>query len=552
MKRGAIIFAALFSGVLLCAQNPNLNPTVQVTNAYESRIRNVDRQVMKVAVPDSLYKFDLNFNYTGFENPYKGNEEFNPFFTELDIAQRTLKSKSLYLKAGAGYTLHPVLEAAYGFKPLGRFRAGVFAHHNSYYGDYYPSYNHQADTKGYDAVTKVGVNARSDWDKLSLVVGLWYDGIHSQNNFISRDTRNFNAASAALKVISNNDSYEVPWKYEFTAGYSYGGNGFVYKGAGGFGSEHSINVSGTGNFKVRNSLIGLSAGCDVKAGTFLDSYCGVAVNLAPRYYYNTDRIDLGVGLDFLISGGHNVQEAKIFADNPEYFALWPSVDFTWRAVPTYLDVFVKSQLKGSLYGQGDIARDYRFFLMNENDETQFRISKTRTIDVGMKGDVCEKFSWKFKASYEWLSNTVNAAVTNLDRSSVQLVCDPALHTFNFGVDMRARFGGFRLEGDVTYNLYLNPRSHRVVPPAWVANLRLEYDFLSRAGVYLGAEYKSAYKADKYAVPDWINLYVGAEYKLTNRLKIFLDGRNLLNRQCQFIPMYAEKGVAITVGAVLNF
>ncbi|MCQ2155171.1 MAG: hypothetical protein MJY55_05090, partial [Bacteroidales bacterium] len=101
MKRGVIIFAALFSGALLCAQNSNLNPTVQVTNTYESRIQNVDRQVMKVAVPDSLYKFDLNFNYTGFENPYKGNEEFNPFFTELDIAERTLKSKDLYLKVGA-------------------------------------------------------------------------------------------------------------------------------------------------------------------------------------------------------------------------------------------------------------------------------------------------------------------------------------------------------------------------------------------------------------------------------------------------------------------
>lgn len=552
MKRGVIIFAALFSGALLCAQNSNLNPTVQVTNTYESRIQNVDRQVMKVAVPDSLYKFDLNFNYTGFENPYKGNEEFNPFFTELDIAERTLKSKDLYLKVGAGYTLHPVLDAAYDFKPLGRFRAGVFAHHKSYYGDYYRECECQDNFKGYDAVTKLGFNCRSDWEKLSLVAGVWYDGIHTQNNFRFTDTRNFNAASAALKVVSNYDADDVPWKYEFTAGYSYGGNGIVYMGAKGFGDEHSVNVRGTGNFKVRNSLIELAVGCDVKTGTFLDPYSGCIVDLTPRYYYVSDRIDLGVGLDFLISGGHNVQEVRNIADDPEHFALWPSVDFTWRAVPTYLDVFVKSQMKGSLYGQGDIARDYRFFLMNENED-QFRISKSRTIDFGLKGDVCEKFSWKFKASYEWISNVVNAAVTNSDKlPNVVLICDPALYDFNFGIDLRAKFGGFSLDGDVTYNLYLNQWNCRVVPPAWIANLRLEYDFLNRAGVYVGAEYKSAYKADKYTVPDWINLYVGAEYKLTNKLKIFLDGRNLLNRQCQFIPMYAEKGVAITVGAVLNF
>lgn len=547
MKRGVIIFAALFSGALLCAQNSNLNPTVQVTNTYESRIQNVDRQVMKVAVPDSLYKFDLNFNYTGFENPYKGNEEFNPFFTELDIAERTLKSKDLYLKAGAGYTLHPVLDAAYSFKPLGRFKAGVFAHHKSYYGDYYRACENQDNFKGYDAVTKVGFNARSDWDKLSLIAGVWYDGIHTQNNFRFKDTRNFNAASAALKVVSNYDADAVPWKYEFTAGYSYGGNGFVYRSVKGFEAEHSINVGGSGNFKIGNSLIELAAGCDVKTGIFTDRYNGYAVNLTPRYYYVTDKIDLGVGCDFLVSWGNNVQEVRNIADDPEYFALWPSVDFTWRAVPTYLDVFVKSGLKGSLYGQGDIARDYRFLL-----EEQFCITKTRTIDFGLKGDVCEKFSWKVKASYEWLSNAVNAAVTDLDNSYVMLVCDSAVHDFNFGIDLRAKFGGFSLDGDVTYNLYLNPRNCRVVPPAWIANLRLEYEFLNRAGIYVGAEYKSAYKADKYTVPDWINLYVGAEYKLTNRLKIFLDGRNLLNRQCQFIPMYAEKGVAITVGAVLNF
>lgn len=551
MKRGTVIFVAMFLGGLLYAQNSNLNPTVQVTNNYESRIQNVDRPAMKVAVPDSLYKFNLDFDYTGFENPYMGNEEFNPFFTELDIAARALKSKSLYLKAGAGYTLHPVMDVAYGFKPLGRFRAGVFAHHKSYYGDYYRECGYQDHSNGYDAVTKVGFNARSDWEKLSLIAGAWYDGIHTQNNFHVKDTRNFNSASAALKVISNYDLDAVPWKYEFTAGYSYGGNGFVYKGDKGFGEEHSINVSGSGNFKIGKSLIELAAGCDVKTGTFTDRYNGYTVNWTPRYYYVTDRIDLGVGCDFLVSGGNNVKEVMNIADDPEHFAIWPSVNFTWRAVPIYLDVFVKSGLKGSLYGQDDIARDYRFLLWNENEE-QFRITKTRTVDVGLKGDVCEKFSWKVKASYEWISNAVNAAVTDLENSYVMLVCDSAVHDFNFGVDLKARFGGFTLDGDVTYNLYLNPKNYRVVPPAWIANLRLEYDFLNRAGVYVGAEYKSAYKADKYTVPDWINLYVGAEYKLTNRLKIFLDGRNLLSRQCQFIPLYAEKGVAITAGVVLNF
>lgn len=551
MKRSAIILFTLFLGGMLSAQNSNLNPTVQVTNNYESRIPDTDKDVMRVVVPDSLYKFDLNFDYTGFETHYNGNDEFNPFLTELDMAERAIKSKDLYLKIGAGYSLHPIFDAVYSFKPSGRFKAGVFAHHKSYFGAYYPVYNNQDNTKGYDAVTKVGFDGRSDWERISLIAGAWYDGIQTQNNFSTRDTRSFNSASAALKIVSNYDIEEVPWKYEFFAKYSYGGNAFTYKGVNAFGDEHAINVGGVGNFKIKNSLVELRMECDAKAGNTDVAYHAYTVNITPRYYYCTDRIDLGVGLDFLISDGQNIQDTKNIAGDAQHFTIWPSVDFNWVAVPEYLDLFVKSGMKGSLFGQGDIARTYRFWLQNEND-AQYRISKSRTIDVGLKGDVCEKFSWKLKASYEWLTNAAYAAVTDLDRKYVELIYDPSMHDFNFGIDLRAKFGGFSLNGDVVYNIYLESMSHRVVPPTWVANLRLGYDFLSRASVYVGAEYKSAYKADKYTVPDWINLYVGAEYRITNKLKVFLDGRNLLNRQCQFIPMYAEKGVAITAGVVLNF
>ena len=67
MRRYIFIASALLACAVASAQN--LNPTVQVTNDYEGKLMEVNKQNVAMAIPDSLLKFDWNFNYSVFDNP---------------------------------------------------------------------------------------------------------------------------------------------------------------------------------------------------------------------------------------------------------------------------------------------------------------------------------------------------------------------------------------------------------------------------------------------------------------------------------------------------
>ena len=61
----------------------NLNPTVSVTREYQGKLMEVSKPSVKMAVPDSLTEFNLKFDYSVFENPYKGSYEFKPYNMDM-------------------------------------------------------------------------------------------------------------------------------------------------------------------------------------------------------------------------------------------------------------------------------------------------------------------------------------------------------------------------------------------------------------------------------------------------------------------------------------
>ena len=61
--------AAAFAQSLLAQ---NLDPTVEVNRAYEGKLMEVHKPVLKMEVPDSVMQFDLDFDYSVFDRPHKG------------------------------------------------------------------------------------------------------------------------------------------------------------------------------------------------------------------------------------------------------------------------------------------------------------------------------------------------------------------------------------------------------------------------------------------------------------------------------------------------
>ena len=233
MKKIYFISAALLAGVSMSAQN--LNPTVSVTRAYEGKLLDVHKPMEKMFVPDSLNKFDLDFDYSVFENPYKGAYEFKPYTMNMKPQAEAYSGKKFYLKAGAGYNLRPSVDAV--LEPLSgeKFRMGVYASHHSYFGNYKElGFNDKMNlsstgTKqsGYDMYSTVGVDGRAYLNKAALTFDVGYLGIHTDDPLecspvSQHSSTGYNAAKLAFRLKGENTSesylyYDMAMKYRFGA-----------------------------------------------------------------------------------------------------------------------------------------------------------------------------------------------------------------------------------------------------------------------------------------------------------------------------------------------
>ena len=192
----------------------NFNPTVEVTNTYQGNASEVHKPLLGMNVPDSLLRFDLDFDYEVFEKPYQGAYSFKPYMLNMRPAKDAWRGRKLYLKAGAGYTLHPRFEFVFSPEQSGPFQMSVYASHKSYFGNYHEIKPELKDDlyrleksgngfKGYDALTSAGFDGRYNWDRAILSFGLGYYGVAAKD---SRMSRCLNAFDFKARVRSNNDS----------------------------------------------------------------------------------------------------------------------------------------------------------------------------------------------------------------------------------------------------------------------------------------------------------------------------------------------------------
>ena len=66
----AVAVLALLPESFMRAQN--LDPTVEVTRAYVAGKVEVDKPAIRMAVPDTVLKFDMDFDYSVNLSPFRG------------------------------------------------------------------------------------------------------------------------------------------------------------------------------------------------------------------------------------------------------------------------------------------------------------------------------------------------------------------------------------------------------------------------------------------------------------------------------------------------
>ena len=186
----------------------NLNPTVSVSREYEGKLMEVSKPSVNMAVPDSLTEFNLKFDYSVFENPYRGSYDFKPYNMDMRPDAEPYSGRKFYLKAGAGWRLRPEFDLVWEPSVGKRFRMDVYASHHSYIGNYknisFDGKNlAQTDEtwKGYNMDTRSGVRGRADLNRADLDFNLGYSGLHTRD---MQASNGYNAADLHFRVNSDN------------------------------------------------------------------------------------------------------------------------------------------------------------------------------------------------------------------------------------------------------------------------------------------------------------------------------------------------------------
>ena len=177
-SRYIALAAGLLAGVSVWGQNE----VIDVTSTYEAAPPEVQKAELPMAVPDSLLRFDLDYNYTVFDSPYQGSRTFQPYYIGIQPVA-TPQRRVLYVKAGAGYTFRPTLDVV--FTPESKFNVAVTARHDSYYGNWKSLMLDESN-----GVTRIKSAGDSYWGH-DMVNSLGVSASHSSGNWSARFARTF-------------------------------------------------------------------------------------------------------------------------------------------------------------------------------------------------------------------------------------------------------------------------------------------------------------------------------------------------------------------------
>ena len=577
--RQHILATALAAAVTALAYGQNLNPTVEVTNAYQGGASSINKPAEKMAVPDSVTRFNLDFDYSVFEKPYKGAYEFSPYYVQLKPAPKASTTEKFYLKLGAGFTLHPELDLVWSALQKEKFHMNVYATHHSYFGRYHqfatdypvdgltPIVPSGEKMKGYLADTKAGFDAAYGWDGGIATFDVAYLHRMADIAYHYQKMGGIEASGRVRSLPSDEPHflYDAAVRYHFLDGdlsHTYG-EGAITRDV----SEGAFSLDGTFGPVLdadRRVLIDLDLDLARCMGD-KTGYTGL-LSVTPKYQFTVDRWSLSLG----------VKAAAIIYS--EDFNLWGE-DYRHKSGTVFPDVHVDFHLmddqlilQTSATG-GDRFNSFsrRFFSRPFTYEGEFGHGTERVrAMIGARGNIAARFRYDLQAGYARWSHAVVDGVRFLYGSGFydpEFPLLPAQYEKSYNLlfadlDFGWKSESVTVDGRFSYRHADISGDGAFAPAAFTGFIRPAYNWGERLKAGVDAAWSTSRRAtvlggtgavmDTYSVPGWVDLGLFAECRFTHNLGFWAKGGNLLNQAIQRTPLVAEAGMYFTAGIVLNF
>ena len=586
MKKIYFISAALLAGVSMSAQN--LNPTVSVTRAYEGKLLDVHKPMEKMFVPDSLNKFDLDFDYSVFENPYKGAYDFKPYTMNMKPQAEAYSGKKFYLKAGAGYNLRPSVDAV--LEPLTgeKFRMGVYASHHSYFGNYKElGFNDKMNlsstgTKqsGYDMYSTVGVDGRAYLNKAALTFDVGYLGIHTDDPLecspvSQHSSTGYNAAKLAFRLKGENTSesylyYDMAMKYRFGA-QGFGGMPALSGTSGEYLSSLNMNdldfsITLGPVFKQYHKVVAdFGMGMTWYTGLF-DASVGNAF-ITPKYVFEKNRwiISAGVKIGFKMTSGEDLYGRELNTNKGTM--IYPDVRIGFTPIKDYMNLYVTATGGDWRNPYYELKERNHFFIplvptvMSNNSVERYNLA------LGFSGNIASRFRYDVKVGYRSfesmpmdyvLDALISAGKHQITGYGIAYEDGTAVYS---DLKMQWESKDFALDSWFRINAvdFKNADAKAFEPARYSGGIDATYNWRRRLFFGASVEFASrrAGKIELPAglsnayVPAWVDLGVHAEYAFTRKLSFWVRGENLLDMNIQRTVLYTTGGIGFTAGICLN-
>ncbi len=586
-----ISILALAAALPVAAQN--LNPTVEVQNAYLGKLIDAGKPRLEMAVPDSLMRFDLDFNYTVNDTPYKGGYEFNPYLVDLKPEAEAARKGSLFLRAGAGYVFRPEVDFVYDPALKGKLSLDIYGTHRSFFGKYdqmgkprsvdnikpwypyeplenpelnVPEYNPDFSDKidsfsGYDSRSVVGMSGRYLYGKGALDFNVGYFGLATKSRYAWTEQKSsMNTVDLSAGIASSGTKMTYDANISVRAGSDRYRNG----DSGPYQNLILVESKFSGSFgpsvgRYGKLTIGFEGGYNTYGGKVVDASSGF-IEIIPSVsgVYKGLSYLLGVRAGTCVYGGDDD-----YIGDTKGQGFYPEVHLAYTIVPENLNIYADVTGGNHMSNYSDLKEWNKFFTLEYGDffgqvafleNTVERISAT----AGVRGNIVPAFRFDISAGYRILKNVLSDGhMLALTTYSYYLFPMLGYSDYNESfVDAKLIWDKkpLQIDGAVRLSSFKADKDERgYAPSALTGNFRARYNHRDRffSGVY--GEFASARKLfnhDASPIPGFVDLGLTAEYILTPKMSVWGKAGNILGSRIQRHPCVAESGVSLIGGIAL--
>lgn len=567
MKRPYILLLSLLAGVVP-ALAQDLNPTIVVTNTYEGSAAGIQKPAQLLQVPDSVTKFNLDFDYSVFSTPYRGAYEFHPYLVSMKPRAAVSDGSRLYARLGAGYSLHPEAELVWTPEVGHGFNVHVHGNLASYFGQYRlidPKLTEQVrrfdptgeKAPGADLRGDLGADATYDldWGQVGLGVGYLNQTNRSPLAAAGAPADSYNQIRLQAFARSFN-LLEPGWSWEGGLGYRYGSDRLAAAQP----HEHAISLSGRlDRILAVDQRAGLEAGVDlVRVGEDVLSTGGL-LHARPHYAISLGAFsaDLGVLLCAHLRDNAEVAGRPACYETKSQF-IYPAVHLRYAVLEDHLTAYADITGGSRMNTYASLLEEHPFYRWSDQLRVgmplDFSIERFRAA-LGVRGQIASRARVDLSAGYAVHAHALCDAYPLNDNEA------PRMDYGDYNAAFVRLSSGWKsrslaVDADLQYQHAVFSADRLFGPAPLSGSFRAAYDWNGRIIGAVTADFASAREAvyDSYStlqIPGYVDLGLQGDFRVSSKFGVWLRIGNLLGQTIQRHPLFAEDGIFATAGICLN-